>query len=141
MINPPRIYRRECRQCGRAFETESPYTFLCSDECKADRARELSRKSKAFQRQGGVETVCVVCGETFKRKSVTRKYCSERCRSIARSSKFNATLTREEMCELFADLGKKEAAPKRTLEELVAESNKRHISYGKLQGEIYAREH
>ena len=136
-----KVFHRVCRQCGREFETTSQSMLICSDECRAVRAYEHSRQSRARHRIDWSHTTCVVCGQEFDRKSKTRKYCGDRCRNIGRSTKYNATLSEEEMRELFADYDQLKERPHRTLDELVAESNKRHISYGKLQGEIYVREH
>ncbi len=56
---------RECRQCGKQFETKVHNKVFCSPTCKTQ---------SYYQSYS-----CVVCGVDFKSKHPSRKYCSNKC--------------------------------------------------------------
>lgn len=71
------IKDRVCRQCGAVFQG-GPRAWYCP-ECRADRAREASRrhKSKGTIRPLGSLDNCSVCGKPYVVKSARQKYCPE----------------------------------------------------------------
>ena len=71
---------RICRSCGVAFKG-GPRAFYCP-ECREERRKESSRKSKARTRAGknivlGGKMVCEMCGREIIRKSARQRFCED----------------------------------------------------------------
>lgn len=75
-------YIRICKECGKKFTTEVPNKEVHSEECyEAYRRRYMKeynrKKSTVKKKEYGI---CIICGETFEKKTKAQKTCSEVCR-------------------------------------------------------------
>ena len=73
---PPK-YWKTCVECGAIFGAYSHKTLACSDECKTNRNRRLTRERKGPTPVRVVK--CEECGSEFKTTRKNKKYCSVKC--------------------------------------------------------------
>ena len=79
----------KCKICGKEF-TGRKTSVCCSDDCKLENKRQLSREwaAKHYKSQAGAKTsICVVCGKEFTVQSGGTIVCSSECRAIRRKEK------------------------------------------------------
>lgn len=72
------VERRECKECGREYETNDGKRKYCSRTCYD--AYQLKRHKAPEKRH------CLVCGTEFETTHWVKRYCSESCRKTARET-------------------------------------------------------
>ena len=94
---------RKCIICGNIFQARYSKSAFCSDECRAERQRQLSAAYVAKRREinkakGYEEKYCVICGKEYQPTSGKQKTCSERCKKIEKA-RYQAEWYRERKSE------------------------------------------
>ena len=67
-IQPPKIFEKTCKHCGKTFTTQNPHKLYCSEKCRSQK-RFLEKKADEPKK------TCVVCGKTLDKGQL--KYCSD----------------------------------------------------------------
>ena len=127
------MYTRSCIVCGNAFIAERPNTKLCSDACKNARIAAQHRDARQRERERRASSMrdCAYCGKSFAPNG-NEIYCSDRCYDLSMAEEIRASL--------FGERGDPSLRPQLcSIEQMVAEGRKRHLSYGQLQAERYAK--
>lgn len=79
----PVIYTRECKHCGKEFETNRKDKVFCTSDCQAADASERRRVKAEQKRQEnerlGKYTYCKTCGKKFLPKTAYQVFCSDKC--------------------------------------------------------------
>lgn len=131
---------RKCIICGNIFQAKYSKSAFCSDECRAERQRQLSAAYVAKRREinkakGYEEKYCVICGKEYQPTSGKQKTCSERCKKIEKA-RYQAEWYRERKGEgEHYDKTKTEKPKKpKKKDSLTADAVAAHklgVSYGK----------
>ena len=131
---------RKCIICGSVFQARYSKSAFCSDECRAERQRQLSAAYVAKRREinkakGYEEKYCVICGKEYQPTSGKQKTCSERCKKIEKA-RYQAEWYRERKNEgEHYDKTKPEKPKKpKKKDSLTADAVAAHklgVSYGK----------
>ena len=131
---------RKCIICGNIFQARYSKSAFCSDECRAERQRQLSADYVAKRREinkakGYEEKYCVICGKEYQPTSGKQKTCSERCKKIEKA-RYQAEWYRERKSEgEHYDKTKTEKPKKpKKKDSLTADAVAAHklgVSYGK----------
>ena len=131
---------RKCIICGNIFQAKCGKSAFCSDECRAERQRQLSAAYIAKRREinkakGYEEKYCVICGKEYQPTSGKQKTCSERCKKIEKA-RYQAEWYRERKSEgEHYDKTKTEKPKKlKKKDSLTADAVAAHklgVSYGK----------
>ena len=131
---------RKCIICGSIFQARYSKSAFCSDECRAERQRQLSADYVAKRREinkakGYEEKYCVICGKEYQPTSGKQKTCSERCKKIEKA-RYQAEWYRERKSEgEHYDKTKTEKPKKpKKKDSLTADAVAAHklgVSYGK----------
>lgn len=131
---------RKCIICGSIFQARYSKSAFCSDECRAERQRQLSEAYVAKRREinkakGYEEKYCVICGKEYQPTSGKQKTCSERCKKIEKA-RYQAEWYRERKSEGEHYEKTKTEKPKKPKKKdsLTADAVAAHklgVSYGK----------
>lgn len=131
---------RKCIICGNVFQARYSKSAFCSNECRAERQRQLSADYVAKRREinkakGYEEKYCVICGKEYQPTSGKQKTCSERCKKIEKA-RYQAEWYRERKGEgEHYDKTKPEKPKKpKKKDSLTADAVAAHklgVSYGK----------
>ena len=68
-----KIYYRNCKKCGKAFETTKRAQTYC-DDCKGHYPSQARPKKELLT------MCCPICGRMFQQTHPKQRYCSVRCR-------------------------------------------------------------
>lgn len=127
-------YIRICKECGKKFTTEVPNKEFHSEECydvyRRRYMKEYNRKkSEEKKKEYGI---CIICGETFEKKTKAQKTCSEVCREEKHNR--DAKVRNERRKERRKETRAKERKRKKKGLSGLAEDNKKAremgLSYG-----------
>lgn len=131
---------RKCIICGSIFQARYSKSAFCSNECRAERQRQLSAAYIAKRREinkakGYEEKYCVICGKEYQPTSGKQKTCSERCKKIEKA-RYQAEWYRERKSEGEHYDKTKTEKPKKSKKKdsLTADAVAAHklgVSYGK----------
>lgn len=70
------IYKRECLECGKAFETENKRKIFCSHNC---RSNYNVKKCQAKKKKATFPKICLNCGKEFNASRSNVYCCSKEC--------------------------------------------------------------
>lgn len=81
---------RACAECGAQFQPPHHRVTVCSDECRAVRARRYQRTTYARSKKTLDPKQCDVCGDEFVPKHGNSTLCSDVCRRKRRVERTRA---------------------------------------------------
>lgn len=132
-------YIKNCKECGKEFETKYTGQHYCNEDCKIKYRKKYMleyRKNKKTELKPKKIGRCDICGKEFEKCRSEHVTCSEKCRRIKYKQAQNEQKKRKRKekkeTEKIKQAGKKKRMSE--LAEAVAEARKKGISYGQNEG-------
>ena len=74
---------KECKYCGKDFETTKPNQIYCCKRCSAKYQIELvkEKRRQRFLKESATPRICRNCGKEFIISDFKQVHCSEKCYS------------------------------------------------------------